>query len=74
MGTANALEALLRQARALGLSEHLTEPFYDIDVVGDLTRLAAELQLSPARAPRTAKWLRERERGGEDLQTGAGEP
>jgi rSAM/selenodomain-associated transferase 1 len=74
MGTANALEALLRQARALGLSEHLTEPFYDIDVEGDLTRLAAELQLSPARAPRTAKWLKEWERAEEDLRTGAGEP
>ncbi len=59
MGTANALEALLTRARALGLSVHLTDPFYDIDVEGDLTRLAAELQLTPARAPRTAAWLKQ---------------
>ncbi len=59
MGTANALEALLTRARALGLSVHLTDPFYDIDVEGDLTRLAAELRLAPARAPRTAVWLKQ---------------
>jgi rSAM/selenodomain-associated transferase 1 len=61
MGTANALEALLKRARALGLSMHLTDPFYDIDVEGDLTRLAAELRHAPARAPRTAVWLKQRE-------------
>jgi uncharacterized protein len=59
MGTANALEALLTRARALGLSLHLTDPFYDIDVPGDLTRLAAELRLAPARAPQTAIWLKQ---------------
>jgi uncharacterized protein len=59
MGTANALEALLTRARALELSVHLTDPFYDIDVEGDLTRLAAELRLAPARAPRTAVWLKQ---------------
>jgi uncharacterized protein len=59
MGTANALEALLMRARALGLSVHLTDPFYDIDVKGDLTRLSAELRLAPARAPRTAVWLKQ---------------
>jgi hypothetical protein len=37
----------------------LTDPFYDIDVQGDLTRLAAELRLAPARAPRTAVWLKQ---------------
>jgi hypothetical protein len=58
MGTASALDALLTRARALGLSVHLTDPFYDIDVGGDLTRLAAELRLAPARAPRTAVWLK----------------
>ena len=31
----------------------------DIDVAGDLTRLAEELRLAPARAPRTAAWLKE---------------
>ena len=52
-------------------------PFYDIDVVDDLTRLAEELRLAPARAPRTAEWLKEWEpaepqsRAG--LRTGTGE-
>lgn len=71
MGTANALEALLTQSRALGLSEHLTEPFYDIDVEGDLTRLAAELRLNPARAPRTAEWLARWQQTQGNLRTGA---
>src|SRR6266436_215444 len=60
MGTANALEALLTRARALGLSVHLTDPFYDVDVAGDLSQLANELQRLPGKAPRTAKWLSER--------------
>ncbi len=62
MGTSNALERLLARARALELSVGLADPFYDIDVADDLTRLAAELRLAPARAPRTAAWLKERER------------
>jgi rSAM/selenodomain-associated transferase 1 len=57
MGTQSALEALLARARGLRLSVAFTDPFYDIDVEGDLTRLAAELRLAPARAPRTAVWL-----------------
>ena len=69
MGTANALEALLTRARALGLSVHLTDPFYDIDVEGDLSRLAAELQLAPARAPQTAAWLKQWERAAAQLRT-----
>lgn len=59
MGTANALEKLLSQARALQLSVAFTSPFYDIDVADDLVRLAAELKVAPARAPRTAAWLAE---------------
>lgn len=59
MGTANALEALLTRARALGLSVILTDPFYDIDVASDLSQLANELQRMPGTAPRTAKWLSE---------------
>src|SRR5713101_7171107 len=59
MGTASALEALLTRARALGLSVHLTDPFYDIDVAADLSQLADELQRLPGKAPRTAKWLSE---------------
>ena len=59
MGTSSALERLLSRARALKLSVGLAEPFYDVDVAEDLTRLAAELRLAPARAPRTAQWLKE---------------
>jgi rSAM/selenodomain-associated transferase 1 len=57
LGTANAFEELLTKARALGLSVKLTDPFYDIDEAADLSRLAEELQLTPGRAPKTAKWL-----------------
>jgi len=73
MGTANALEALLARARALGLSVHLTDPFYDIDVEGDLTRLAAELKVAPARAPRTAVWLKQWGQAVTRLRTGTGD-
>jgi len=59
MGTSSALERLLSRARALELSVGSADPFYDIDVADDLTRLAAELRLDPARAPRTAAWLKE---------------
>jgi len=58
MGSSSALERLLTRARVLGLSVDFTDPFYDIDVAGDLTRLAEELRVAPARAPRTARWLR----------------
>jgi uncharacterized protein len=59
MGTSSALERLLSRARTLELSVGFAVPFYDIDVVDDLTQLAEELRLAPARAPRTAAWLRE---------------
>jgi rSAM/selenodomain-associated transferase 1 len=59
MGTSSALETLLARARALQLSVGFAAPFYDIDVVEDLTRLAEELRLAPARAPRTAAWLKD---------------
>jgi rSAM/selenodomain-associated transferase 1 len=58
MGTSSALERLLARARALELSVGFAAPFYDIDVADDLTRLAEELRLAPARAPRTAAWLK----------------
>jgi len=61
MGTNSALERLLSSARALELSVGFSDPFYDIDVADDLTRLAAELHLAPMRAPHTAQWLKERE-------------
>jgi uncharacterized protein len=57
MGTANALDALLAQARTLGLSVSLTPPFYDIDVLADLRQMAEELRRAPGKAPRTAEWL-----------------
>ena len=57
MGTSSALERLLSRARSLELSVGFADPFYDIDVADDLTRLAAELRLAPERAPRTAAWL-----------------
>jgi len=72
MGTMNALESLLARARKLRLSAGFTDPFYDIDVASDLTRLAAELRLAPARAPRTAAWLDEWARSGEQRGMSAG--
>ena len=59
MGTRSALDALLGRARELQLSTVFTDTFYDVDVASDLARLAEELQLAPAKAPRTAAWLKE---------------
>ena len=59
MGTSSALERLLARARALELSVGFADRFYDIDTADDLRRLAEELRLAPARAPRTAAWLKE---------------
>jgi len=59
MGTSSALETLLSRAQALALSVGFAAPFYDVDVAEDLSRLAAELRLAPARAPYTARWLEE---------------
>jgi hypothetical protein len=73
MGTKNAFEALLARARGLQLSVGFTAPFYDIDVEGDLTRLAAELRLAPARAPRTAVWLKQWGQRAAHLRTGTGD-
>ena len=73
MGTSSALETLLSRARALALSVGFVEPFYDIDVADDLTRLAAELRLAPARAPRTARWLKEWELVAAQSRAGSGE-
>src|SRR4030081_3180079 len=73
MGTSSALERLLSRVRALELSLGFIDPFYDIDVSDDLTRLAAELRLAPERAPRTAMWLKEWERAAAQLRMGTGE-
>jgi hypothetical protein len=70
MGTKSALETLVSRARKLRLSVAFTDPFYDIDEARDLTRLAAELRLAPARAPRTALWLKQWELAVAQLQTG----
>ena len=72
MGTSSALERLLLHARTLDLSVGLTVPFYDVDTVDDLTRLAEELRLAPARAPRTAQWLKERELTAEKSRNSSG--
>jgi uncharacterized protein len=72
LGTKSALEALLARARELQLSVGYTDPFYDIDVEDDLTRLAAELQLAPSRAPRTATWLEQWGQAVAQLRTGMG--
>ncbi|MCU1296908.1 MAG: hypothetical protein JWO91_1186 [Acidobacteriaceae bacterium] len=73
MGTSSALERLLSRARALELSVGLADPFYDIDIADDLTRLAAELRVAPARAPRTAEWLKAWELAAGHSRTGTGE-
>jgi len=59
MGTESALDRLLSRTRTLALSTGFTETFYDIDVAGDLIRLARELQCDPSKAPRTAAWFAE---------------
>jgi uncharacterized protein len=59
MGTRSALDRLLTRTKVLELSTGFTERFYDIDVANDLILLALELQLAPAKAPRTAGWFGE---------------
>jgi len=73
MGTSSALERLLSRVRALGLSVHLADTFYDIDVSDDLSRLAEELRVAPERAPRTAMWLREWERASAQARAATGQ-
>jgi len=70
MGTSGALDGLLSCARDLELSVGVADSFYDIDVVDDLIRLAAELQRAPTRAPRTAVWLKQWGDAVTQLQTG----
>lgn len=71
MGTGSALERLQTRAKALGLSTGFTETFYDIDVAGDLLRLARELRLTPKKAPRTAEWFGEWRQEMAQLEQGA---
>ena len=74
MGTTSALEALLERASNLELSVRTIDPFYDIDVPEDLSRLADELQHTPWKAPRTAAWLAEWTRGLDKNRSTSGAP
>ena len=73
MGTKSALDSLLTRTKVLELSAGFTEPFYDIDVASDLIQLAGDLQLAPARAPRTAAWFSEWEQAVANLRRPVGE-
>jgi hypothetical protein len=68
MGTRSELDRLLTRTKALELSTGFTETFYDIDVASDLIRLAQELRLAPAKAPRTASWVGEWQQAVEQLR------
>ncbi|HWE23249.1 MAG TPA: DUF2064 domain-containing protein, partial [Myxococcales bacterium] len=71
LGTGNARDALLANARIRGLSVVFTQPWYDVDLPADLRRLAAELSREPARAPRTAALLASwRETASDAVRTG----
>jgi uncharacterized protein len=74
MGTRSAFDRLLTRTKLLELSTGFTEPFYDIDVADDLIRLARELRLAPAKAPRTAAWFGEWEQAVAHLRHCLGEP
>jgi len=73
MGTSSAFDRLLSRASTLGLSVDLSDPFYDIDIADDLSRLSTELSLAPSRAPRTAHWLKDWELSVTRFRTPAGE-
>lgn len=73
MGTGSALESLLANARASGLTYRLTQEWFDVDVAGDLTRLAEALRRDPSASPRTAALLRSwSDRPGTDVARGSG--
>jgi uncharacterized protein len=74
MGTRSALDTLLTCTEALKLSTGFTETFYDIDVANDLILLERELQLAPAKAPRTAAWFGEWQQTVAQLRLGTGGP
>jgi rSAM/selenodomain-associated transferase 1 len=74
LGTTNALDTLLARAASLGLSVRVTDPFYDIDLPADLSRLAGELRFTPGRAPRTARWLAEWAQTAAGTQPGGVDP
>ena len=74
MGTCTALERLLSRAQALEISVGLVDASYDIDIADDLARLAEELRLNPAKAPRTAGWLKQWQHALPQLRSAAGTP
>ena len=74
MGTTSAFDRLLGRTRALQLSTGFTQSFYDIDVADDLIRLAGELGPAPAKAPRTAQWLKDWRPEIEQLLQSSGKP
>jgi len=51
-----AMSTVDAAARA-GLAVHTTAPWYDVDELGDLPRLHADLRQDPGRAPRTLRRL-----------------
>lgn len=57
MGTGGALASLGSNAAALGLTLQLTGEWFDVDVAGDLERLAVMLRQDPSLAPKTAACL-----------------
>jgi len=57
MGKDTACGALLARADSLSLSVALVAEHYDIDVAADVERLANDLAIDPARAPRTKRIL-----------------
>jgi rSAM/selenodomain-associated transferase 1 len=73
IGTSSALERLLSRTRVLELRVGFADPFYDVDVVDDLIRLAAELQRAPTLAPRTAVWLEQWGDAVKQLRTDTGD-
>lgn len=73
LGTTSALDRLVARTKTLGLSTAFTETFYDIDVANDLVLLRDELQIAPAKAPRTAAWLLDWEQLIDPLRTSSGE-
>jgi rSAM/selenodomain-associated transferase 1 len=74
MGTASALEALLKRASNLNLAVRVIDSSYDVDVAADLHRLAEELRGMPGKAPRTAAWLVEWKRVQAEHRSSIGAP
>jgi glycosyltransferase A (GT-A) superfamily protein (DUF2064 family) len=57
LGGANARESTRLAMAEAGLSVAMLDPWPDVDNLGDLRRLAAELVIAPEAAPSTSAWL-----------------